>query len=157
LFPVVADVVGSKAEIEDTVERKDGALYSEDSDDDSLDYTDEDNPIVSLIWELESKPKGKPKRKPQRTTQRTKSPARWTDTNPYQDTTTSVKKKKSTRFMDDLDQQLMGTTNDRMEAGMGQQAHSAATPKATNINPFQMSLCNTYFGTNKYDLARFEI
>jgi hypothetical protein len=49
LFPVVADVVGSKAEIEDTVERKDGALYSEDSDDDSLDYTDEDNPIVSLI------------------------------------------------------------------------------------------------------------
>jgi hypothetical protein len=137
LFPVVADALGSKAESDDTVESEDDALYSEDSDDDSLDYMDEDDPIMSLIRESESKPKGKPKRKPQRTPQRTKSPARRTATDPYQDTTTSVKKKKPTRFMDDLDQRLMGTTDDRMEAGMGQQPHSAATPTATkNINPF---------------------
>jgi hypothetical protein len=66
LFTVVADALGSKAESNDTVESEDGALYSEDSDDDdSLDYTDEDDPIMSLIRESESsKPKGKPKQKP---------------------------------------------------------------------------------------------
>jgi hypothetical protein len=51
----------------------------------------------------------------------------------------------------------MGTTDNQMEAGMGQQPHSASMPMMTNINLFPISLCNIYFGTSKYDLARFKI